>query len=545
MPRCKQAAREQRSGNARSALEGRAVYVRGIPPEWSTKRLREFFHDRWNVESVNLLPKKEQQQVQAAFINFVTAEDAADAVEVCDNHFVNDSAGQVFWLGCSIKKALDTRVDIVRVSNENPSEILDGFLFLGNIDNAKRVCQEALLGIDHILSALVEPPEDPYRSWWEEISTCSGVHKAFFRVDDVAEQDLSACFLPACEFLEQARLSGARVLVHCLAGRSRSASIVLAYLMRCHGMNLHDSFMLVKEKRLAALPNAGFWEQLRGEEMRIFGKLSSVPANYKALENSEGKADISGILSVKAASCKRARGVCKEWHRQYGYVEAMDDGQSVFLHCDDLFFDTQGKSPFQAGCPVSFQYAVDEGGHQPRAVFVTCDGTREEELLEEVQAFAMSDGQMLDFPPHLTPGLRRVIHCVAQKCGLTTRSEGEHPNRFVRISKASKAPESSHGSQHVRFAKVQKDARSEMSVQLAPGSLGHAACPRLLHDLRCDLHHFSGLKGVHAHMEARQDKIAVVGCASHEHIVACRSELEQILSFYGFVCVQWSPAACK
>ena len=48
---------------------------------------------------------------------------------------------------------------------------------------------------------------------------------------DADSEDLSKFMGPACSFLDAALSSGGRVLVHCYEGRSRSVSIVLAFLM--------------------------------------------------------------------------------------------------------------------------------------------------------------------------------------------------------------------------------------------------------------------------------------------------------------------------
>ena len=52
------------------------------------------------------------------------------------------------------------------------------------------------------------------------------------------------------------------VLVHCYAGVSRSASVVIAYLMNQHGMSLKDAYQYVKNKRYFIKPNEGFRKQL-------------------------------------------------------------------------------------------------------------------------------------------------------------------------------------------------------------------------------------------------------------------------------------------
>lgn len=46
-------------------------------------------------------------------------------------------------------------------------------------------------------------------------------------------------------------------------GRSRSVSIVLAYLIKYHKMTFEDGLKLVKLNRSIAIPNDGFIEQLK------------------------------------------------------------------------------------------------------------------------------------------------------------------------------------------------------------------------------------------------------------------------------------------
>jgi protein-tyrosine phosphatase len=67
-----------------------------------------------------------------------------------------------------------------------------------------------------------------------------------------------------------------KVLVHCFAGKSRSTTMVLAYLMEAQGMTLLEAYTLVKEKRPIVLPNMGFMVQLTALEKKLFGKLSNL-----------------------------------------------------------------------------------------------------------------------------------------------------------------------------------------------------------------------------------------------------------------------------
>lgn len=52
------------------------------------------------------------------------------------------------------------------------------------------------------------------------------------------------------------------VFVHCFMGSSRSATIIIAYLMKYHNYNLRDALNFVKEKREVVNLNQDFFKQL-------------------------------------------------------------------------------------------------------------------------------------------------------------------------------------------------------------------------------------------------------------------------------------------
>uniref|UniRef100_V9L844 Dual specificity protein phosphatase 19-like protein n=1 Tax=Callorhinchus milii TaxID=7868 RepID=V9L844_CALMI len=80
---------------------------------------------------------------------------------------------------------------------------------------------------------------------------------------DLPETRITSYFQECFSFIDQARTKDGVVLVHCNAGVSRSASIVIGYLMKVAGLSFEDAFSLVKNARPASNPNAGFNEQLR------------------------------------------------------------------------------------------------------------------------------------------------------------------------------------------------------------------------------------------------------------------------------------------
>lgn len=61
---------------------------------------------------------------------------------------------------------------------------------------------------------------------------------------------------------EEAHQAGQGLLIHCQAGVSRSATIVIAYLMKHTWMTMTDAYKFVKSRRPIISPNLNFMGQL-------------------------------------------------------------------------------------------------------------------------------------------------------------------------------------------------------------------------------------------------------------------------------------------
>lgn len=144
---------------------------------------------------------------------------------------------------------VDTKPDLI------PAEILPNFLYLGSQD---AVSMENILKykFSHILSIGIDcglkdyPPD------------LTLLHVACLDLPETSLQQ-EGVFSTSFEFIEVARLSNGRVLVHCNAGVSRSATIVIAYLMQYNDMDFNTAYKYVKSKRECIQPNPGFLKQLQ------------------------------------------------------------------------------------------------------------------------------------------------------------------------------------------------------------------------------------------------------------------------------------------
>jgi len=145
-------------------------------------------------------------------------------------------------------------------------------LWLGAVEDAYDQKKLKEQGTTHILTIECSSLRDDKREGF----TC-----LFIDAEDSAEQDLLHHMDDCFRFIETARCSeNGGVLVHCFMGYSRSATIVLSYLMRKEGLSLKEAKESVMKLRNIG-PNEGFLRQLRLFEKMKFS-IDSSDSDYRA-----------------------------------------------------------------------------------------------------------------------------------------------------------------------------------------------------------------------------------------------------------------------
>lgn len=137
------------------------------------------------------------------------------------------------------------------------------------------------LGITHVISCL-DPEKRPKVAFLDE-----DFQTLFLPVRDGINEDIASSFPALFNFVfgELNAFPEARFLVHCEVGVSRSATLILAILMKRQSLTFFDAFQAVRSKRAKILPNIGFASQLQLFENTLFsenltsGKISSL-AHY-------------------------------------------------------------------------------------------------------------------------------------------------------------------------------------------------------------------------------------------------------------------------
>lgn len=117
------------------------------------------------------------------------------------------------------------------------------------------------------VSAVKPPPPRP-----------QGVHHQVIPLLDIPEESVLPHLASAAETIAGHVEGGrGRVLVHCMQGVSRSASLVVAYVMTSKGLSLADALATVQAARPVVLPNPGFLRQLEQFEGQRPAAVSHTP----------------------------------------------------------------------------------------------------------------------------------------------------------------------------------------------------------------------------------------------------------------------------
>lgn len=115
---------------------------------------------------------------------------------------------------------------------------------------------------EHHITHLVHVVDVP----WLPMSEKEGFVGYKLPIEDVDSTDIRPHLEAVCNHIDAALKSGRNVLVHCHQGISRSAAVVIAYLIRNQGMSFDSAHSFLKRKRACIKPNSGFMKALQDWE---------------------------------------------------------------------------------------------------------------------------------------------------------------------------------------------------------------------------------------------------------------------------------------
>jgi len=150
-------------------------------------------------------------------------------------------------------------------------------IFLGSFENAKDEKKLNDLGITHIISLI--GPKHPVE----------GIKLKHKPMSDYGRTDLKKVVKLLWPFIIESQKVCNKLFVHCQSGQNRSATLVIAILMKLkyghHGDNkLIDAYAMVKRKRPIVQIIEKYAKQLSNLESELFGT-TTMPANWMRIES--------------------------------------------------------------------------------------------------------------------------------------------------------------------------------------------------------------------------------------------------------------------
>ena len=159
-------------------------------------------------------------------------------------------------------KLIETHLLQIHI-NAHPSEVFK-WLFLGTFSNACDKEELRRINIKYILNCAIECKNN---------TLPKDIKELHLKIRDDKNFDIIPFFQEANDFINQARLDGGKILIHCKLGISRSAAIIIAYLIKYYGLNFNSALKFIKKQRDRINPNKGFMEQLKKYENMVQTKI--------------------------------------------------------------------------------------------------------------------------------------------------------------------------------------------------------------------------------------------------------------------------------
>jgi len=176
---------------------------------------------------------------------------------------------------------------IVEAKKSDPPSADEVFenIFVGNKAAAEDTQFLLRKGITHVLNLASDTTLKFFVVPDKEELQRNGIQLKEMKLRDKSDENIALKFRESGFWTRRSLNSGGKVMINCWQGASRSATVVLAYLIQHQQMSLDEALVLVKKKR-DIRPNNGFLTQLITLEQTL---LYGMNKNLICLDTEEGR----------------------------------------------------------------------------------------------------------------------------------------------------------------------------------------------------------------------------------------------------------------
>ncbi|SCA62685.1 hypothetical protein SCG7109_AC_00220 [Chlamydiales bacterium SCGC AG-110-M15] len=236
-------------------------FIKGADPQ-SYAKLQEDYNA---LKSRSIQSRDHLQQLNEQEVELENKERAEEIT------FTQEEKSTLDRLNAALKASIQASAATEFVYDANQALICKHKIFenlsLGSLESYREVSESNNPGefttVLSISKRLFPKPEDI-----SEL-TCStpppeGVRHTFMQVVDEGEsfEDMEKRFNEFFDFLDQARVRNENILVHCDQGESRSATVLIAYLMNRCGVSKDEALHFLQLKRCVVGPKPSLQRQL-------------------------------------------------------------------------------------------------------------------------------------------------------------------------------------------------------------------------------------------------------------------------------------------
>ena len=213
-----------------------------------------------------------------------------------------------YFVNGSLSLGLEIMYKLENGDNDGKPIAIEGqpYLFVGSAGPAYNLTALKEMNITHIISVTSRvQPQFPDEFEYLHIP---GIRDE----PEDPKQSLIVHFNKTTAFIDKARNSGGRCYVHCWGGRSRSVTVVAAYLIQREEMTREGALKLIRKTRPMARPNNRFMSELETFSLDVLSKIAHdsderLSTNMHILKSDGSLADWVHYSTLRRALGNRAR----------------------------------------------------------------------------------------------------------------------------------------------------------------------------------------------------------------------------------------------